>query len=223
MSEHTGTTGAAVDGAASQGAVRTAVDGARALRPQPLPTRRRALKLACGVAALGAAAGAGYLLYRPSHDRQLVYARISDAMSEVDRLHAAPRHALGSSTAWNWSQTLEHCAQSMEFSMQGFPQPKSALFQHTAGAAAFGLFAWRGRMSHNLAEPIPGAPALAMGTPDASAALERLHAAVAAFAAHQGPLQPHFAYGALSRQQYEQAHAMHLANHLSAFDLVSAG
>ena len=40
------------------------------------------------------------------------------------------------------------------------------------------------------------------------------------FAAHTGPLQPHFAYGALDKAQYEQAHAMHLANHLSAFDVV---
>ena len=54
--------------------------------------------------------------------------------------------------------------------------------------------------------------------PDAAAALARLRAAVQVFAAHTGPLQPHFAYGELSKAQYEQAHAMHLANHLSAFD-----
>ena len=74
-------------------------------------------------------------------------------------------------------------------------------------------------MSHNLAEPIPGAPALDAAA-EAQAALARLRKAAQDFAAHTGPLQPHFAYGALDKAQYEQAHAMHLANHLSAFDVV---
>ena len=56
----------------------------------------------------------------------------------------------------------------------------------------------------------------------AEGALVRLRQAVQDFGAHTGPLQPHFAYGALSRAQYEQAHAMHLANHLSAFNLAAA-
>ena len=139
-------------------------------------------------------------------------------MGEVERLNAASVHALEPATAWTWAQTLVHCAQSIEYSLHGFPSPKSALFQNTLGAAAFKVFALRGRMSHNLAEPIPGAPALDAQTTDASAAMARLRQAVQGFALHIGALQPHFAYGALSRAQYEQAHAMHLANHLSAFD-----
>jgi hypothetical protein len=164
-------------------------------------------------------AATGYLLHRPSNDRQLVFATLAQALQEAVRLTAASARPLEPATAWSWSQTLEHCAQSIEFSLQGFPQPKSAWFQHTAGAAAFSVFAWRSRMTHNLAEPIPGAPALPAAVPDASAALARLQRAARDFAAHAGPLQPHFAYGALGRAQYEQAHAMHLANHFSAFDL----
>ena len=45
-------------------------------------------------------------------------------------------------------------------SLDGFPQPKSAAFQRTVGAAAFTVFQWRGKMTHGLDEPIPGAPAL---------------------------------------------------------------
>lgn len=101
--------------------------------------------------------------------------------------------------------------------MSGFPAPRSAVFQRTVGAAAFEVFSWRGRMSHDLAEPIPGAPALD-GTVAPAEALARLRAAVAAFQRWGGPLQPHFAYGALDKPAFEQAHAMHLANHLSAFD-----
>lgn len=187
----------------------------------PAVPRRAFLRSGTGLATLGvvAVSGAGYLLYRPGNDRQLVFGTLAGAMQEVERLAGAAVQPLAPATAWSWSQTLEHCAQSIEFSLQGFPAPKSALFQNTLGAAAFNVFALRGRMSHNLAEPIPGAPALDASTPDASAALARLRKAVQDFAAHAGPLQPHFAYGALSRAQYEQAHAMHLANHLSAFDV----
>ncbi|WP_255593301.1 DUF1569 domain-containing protein [Acidovorax sp. sic0104] len=217
MSEQTGTAGAT---RGSARAPRPSIPVEHEVQARS-PSRRRVLTLGSGMAALGVAAGSGYLLYRPSHDRQLVYGRISDAMQEVNRLHAASPQAM-EAAAWNWSQTLEHCAQSIEFSMQGFPVPKSALFQNTAGAAAFSVFAWRGRMSHNLAEPIPGAPALDAHSPDASAAFARLHASVKAFAVHEGPLQPHFAYGPLTRPQYEQAHAMHLANHLSLFDVRAA-
>lgn len=187
----------------------------------PAAPRRAFLRSGMGLATLGVVAvfGAGYLLYRPGNDRQLVFGTLAGAMQEVERLAGAAVQPLAPATAWSWSQTLEHCAQSIEFSLQGFPAPKSALFQNTLGAAAFNVFALRGRMSHNLAEPIPGAPALDVSAPDASAALARLRKAVQDFAAHAGPLQPHFAYGALSRAQYEQAHAMHLANHLSAFDV----
>lgn len=179
-------------------------------------TRRRALVGGVGLLAAG---GVGYLAYQPGNDRQLVFANLRQAMQEVERLNAAGSRPLEPATAWNWAHTLEHCAQSIEFSLHGFPQPKSTLFQKTAGAAAFSVFAWRGRMSHSLAEPIPGAAALTMADP--AAALARLRQAVADFAQHPGPLHPHFAYGDLSRPQYEQAHAMHLANHLSAFDAVA--
>jgi hypothetical protein len=35
---------------------------------------------------------------------------------------------------------FEHCAQSIEFSLHGFPQAKSATFQATAGALGFAAF-----------------------------------------------------------------------------------
>ena len=149
-------------------------------------------------------------------DRGLQFSTLSAAQEEVMRLAQAP--ALDSAAVFSWSQTLEHCAQSIEFSMSGFPEPKSALFQKTVGAAAFGVFSWRGKMSHNLAEPIPGAPVLASDTP-AAAAVERLQKAITAFAQWSGELKPHFAYGALTKPQYEQAHAMHLAQHLSGFTI----
>ena len=149
-------------------------------------------------------------------DRQLVFTSWSDALRELDRLAEAPK--LSTTAAWTWSQTLNHCAQSIEYSLTGFPQAKSAVFQRSAGALAFIVFSWRGRMSHDLAEPIPGAPALDANDA-AVTAMARLRKAIADFQARSEPFKPHFAYGELNKSEYELAHAMHLANHLSGFDL----
>jgi len=168
--------------------------------------------------AVGAAAiGAGFAAGRGSGaDRGLRFGSLADARDELERLGQAP--ALASMTAWSWAQTMTHCAQSIEYSMSGFPQMKPALFQHTIGSAAISVFAWRGRMTHDLAEPIPGAPSLEAETA-AGPALARLHASMRAFLSWAGPLQPHFAYGALAKPEYERAHALHLANHFSAFGI----
>jgi hypothetical protein len=114
--------------------------------------------------------------------------------------------------AWPLSAVLDHLAQSIEMSLDGYPAPRSALFQKTAGNAAFALFKMRGRMSHGLAEPVPGAPALAAGA-DWRPTARRLRSAVDRFDAHTGNLQPHFAYGPLAKGDYALAHAFHVANH----------
>ncbi|MES2974330.1 MAG: DUF1569 domain-containing protein [Pseudomonadota bacterium] len=176
------------------------------------PTRREFLvsSAASGIA-LVTVSSAGC---QASGDRQLQFASLTAASEELARL--AQAKGLDSSAAWSWAQTLEHCAQSIEYSLSGFPQPRSPLFQRTAGSAAYGFFAWRGRMSHDLAEPIPGAPVLA-ASDDSAIALARLRAAILRFEQWTGPLQPHFAYGALDKREYGLAHAMHLGNHFSAF------
>lgn len=123
--------------------------------------------------------------------------------------------------AWNLSQVIQHLAQSIQFSMQGFPALKGAWFRSSIGSAAFAVFNARGAMSHSLDEPIPGAPAL-----DATQALktsvQRLLDAMDAFAQFNGTLRPHFAYGELTKPQYERAHLMHLANHWTQFQAKTA-
>lgn len=190
--------------------------------PTPKPTQpspdgqRRRLATAAVAAPLGLITlGSAGCQKGPSRDRQLSFKTLDEALAELTRLAQAP--SLQLHTPWNWGQTLTHLAQSIEYSVSGFPEAKSALFQRTVGAAAFGVFAWRGRMSHPLDDPIPGAPALPTDA-DTAAALARLQTAAQTFRDHAGPLQPHFAYGALSKAEYEQAHAMHLANHFSAFN-----
>ncbi|MBQ0932201.1 DUF1569 domain-containing protein [Ideonella sp. 4Y16] len=114
------------------------------------------------------------------------------------------------------AQALLHCAQGIEYSMQGFPQPKPRWFQLSVGALAFAVFRRRGWMSHDRRAPVPGEPP-PPDHADEAQALARLHSAIAAFRAWPGPWSPHFAYGALDRAGHEQAHAMHLADHLQAF------
>lgn len=149
--------------------------------------------------------GPGLALAAPAPVQTLAQARLW-----LDQLERTP----GAKTtgAWPLVAVLEHLAQSIEMSMDGFPQPKSAAFQHTLGAAAFAVFQWRGKMRHGLDEPIPGAPALTLQG-DWKPAASRLRGALARFEAHTGPLKPHFAYGALSHADFAQAHVFHIANH----------
>jgi hypothetical protein len=113
---------------------------------------------------------------------------------------------------WNLSQIMQHCAQSIEFSMIGFPDQKSKLFQKTVGSTAFLVFHLRGKMSHSLSDPIPGAEPL---SPMLSImeSWKRLDSAIEKFYKFDGTLSPHFAYGDLNKPEYETAHTLHLANH----------
>jgi hypothetical protein len=135
---------------------------------------------------------------------------LDDALRWLDRLERARRAE--TTGAWPLSSVLDHLAQSVEMSMDGFPQPKSMLFQNTAGSAAFTWFKWRGQMSHGLAEPIPGAPALLEG-PNWRPGADRLRQAIARFQGHKGPFRRHFAYGMLGKPDYALAHSFHIANH----------
>jgi len=137
------------------------------------------------------------------------FATTADALRTLEALKARPPKTLG---AWDLAQVLHHAAQSVEYSLDGFPQLKPAWFRSTVGPLAFSVFSARGRMSHGLAEPIPGAPAIAAGQA-LDAAVDRMLAALRRFDAHSGPLAPHFAYGALDKKAFERAHLMHLANH----------
>lgn len=146
--------------------------------------------------------------------RDLRLSNLPAALQEMRRLAQAP--VLQSTTEWSWAKTLVHLAQSIEYSMTGYPTQKSALFQQVVGQSAFSVFSWRDQMRHDLTEPIPGSAAIADQPPLGQAAL-RLLTACQQFMQWDKALQPHFAYGALTHAEYEQAHAMHLANHFAAF------
>jgi hypothetical protein len=146
-------------------------------------------------------------------DRTLRFSTLDEAVAELHALARAGRMEV--SGAWSWPQVLTHCAQSVECSISGFPEYKPAWFRKTVGRLVLRKFLRQGFMSHDRAAPVPGAPELPRDG-DANEAMSRLLNAIDAFRAHGGPLAPHFAFGPLTKEEYEALHAMHLADHLSA-------
>ena len=114
---------------------------------------------------------------------------------------------------WEVNKIFAHCAQSVELSMTEFPEHKSILFKNTIGKLAFSLFSSKGKMTHGLSEPIPGSPSIDQNL-DTTVALNHLTKVLIDFENYKGELAPHFAYGKLSKSEYEIAHVMHLYNHL---------
>lgn len=124
-----------------------------------------------------------------------------------------PVASLKSHGAMSPAQALLHCSQSIDFSIEGYPEQKPKWFQNTLGPLALALFSWRNGSRHDLSEPIPGAPAL--DSIELAQAMQRLISSIDRFLVYQGPLQPHFAYGPLNHQQYAKAHSMHIIEHLT--------
>ena len=162
-------------------------------------------------AALGTAAalGAGYWAL-PAGPRPAVVS-LEGARQVLADLHGK---TLQSIRGWSPSEVFNHCAQSIDYSIDGYPELKPAWFRHSLGPAAFAVFSVRGAMRHPLDEVIPGAASL-LEPASQGLALQRLQMAFERFASYSGELQPHFAYGALEHGEYAEAHVLHLYNHLS--------
>lgn len=167
--------------------------------------RRQVLK-SIGAGALLAGSGAAFWLTRDH-----VHPELSTQLM-LNKLEGLDVGLLKTENVWGIARTFHHLAQSIEFSMTGYPQMKSELFQRTAGSLAFRVFNARGSMTHGLSEEIPGEVIDSNGT-SASDALNRLTQALTSFERFDGALKPHFAYGALSKEQYALAHVMHIRNH----------
>lgn len=129
-------------------------------------------------------------------------------------LRALEGQALVSLKGWSPTEVFNHCAQSIEYSMTGYPELKPAWFRSSVGPLAFSVFSARGAMRHPLAEIIPGAPALDEPATQATS-LARLQKAFTEFAAYADQLKPHFAYGTLDHADYAAAHVLHFYNHMS--------
>ena len=167
----------------------------------------RRIGLVVGVGAIAAPLVVSAVRPAPLNEER--FATLGAALKTLDELRTSAPRMTG---AWDLPHVLHHTAQSIEYSLNGFPELKPAWFRATMGSYAFALFNARGQMTHTLNEPIPGAPDVAQGQP-LLPAVDHLVAALQAFERHSGALAPHFAYGSLDKAAYTRAHLMHLANH----------
>ena len=169
--------------------------------------RRRFLTL---LSVAGVAAGGGaYLSTAESQPSRPL--TVEAAIATIDTLIASQLTSTGD---WQLTKMFRHCAQSIQLSMQGgYPEHKSDSFKRLVGHNALMIFESMGAMSHALNEPIPGAAHIS-SKGSVKEALQALKTTYKAFAAHQGVLLPHFAYGELTKREYEVAHVLHLYNHL---------
>jgi hypothetical protein len=133
--------------------------------------------------------------------------------SALKKLALLSEQNLISTGRWNLAKIFIHCAQSVEYSMSEFPEHKSRLFKQSIGKLAFSVFSSKGKMTHGLSENIPGSPPID-STLNTTEALNRLKKALLEFDNYKEEFAPHFAYGELTKSEYEIAHVMHLYNHL---------
>ena len=144
-----------------------------------------------------------------------------DLAALIDEVAAMPLAQLKNEGDWSVAQVFQHLAQSIDYAIDGYPQLKSAAFRATAGSAAFNVFGAVGAMRHPLDQPIPGAPDLDESL-SSEHAFQLLQTSAGRFLAYKGELAPHFAYGDLTHQQYENAHWLHIRNHLAALVFTQA-
>lgn len=149
-------------------------------------------------------------------ERRIVLGSLNETLRELDKLEKAQKILVPGD--WNGNQVLHHCSQSIEYSISGYPIHKNFLFQKTIGRIVMNKFLSQGYMSHNLGDPIPGAPELPREE-SISTGLKRLRTAIQNFQSLSGKPAPHFVYGDASKSDYDKIHSMHVANHLSVFQI----
>lgn len=116
---------------------------------------------------------------------------------------------------WSPGVTMVHCAYSVEYLLDGFPQLRNIIVRRVIGPPVARRFLRVGAMSHHTDEPIPGAPPIDPAT-SWEEGRDRLIAAINRYEAHTGPLQEHFAYGRLSAHDGDRLNALHVSDHVEA-------
>tara|TARA_B100000446_G_C10545300_1_gene338297 strand:- start:605 stop:1162 length:558 start_codon:yes stop_codon:yes gene_type:complete len=183
--------------------------------------RRQFIKVGA-LSTIGLLGGASVLL--STHEEGQDETEALTVSAVIAKLEALSGKRILHTGTWNPAKIFTHCAQSIEFSMTGYPEHKSDLFKNTLGSLAFSAFSLKGSMVHALDEVIPGAPVISIddkAMPEEQLeALTRLKKAFFDFNQFEGTLEPHFAYGQLTKAEYEAAHVMHVYNHFDELSVV---
>jgi hypothetical protein len=118
---------------------------------------------------------------------------------------------------WNISEICLHCAQTIEYSMTGYPKMKPLLLRITVGKLAVKKFLRQGYMKHDLTAPVPGGSSIKT-TLSKEESIDELMKTIRKFESFPGTLKPHLLFGHLTKDDYDTYFAMHIADHLSELD-----
>lgn len=138
---------------------------------------------------------------------------LADAARAVATLGEHTRVDVSEGT-WSAARVLHHLAAGIECSVRGFPRGKPWLVRAIARRFVLPKFLRQGFMTHDRNQELPGVEPPA--DPALAPAIARLLAAIDEFTAAPA-LAPHFVFGPQPRDLYDRYHALHVADHLSAF------
>ena len=175
-------------------------------------SRKSFLRLTMATAAV---ATFGSLTACANPGRQLQLSTVNEVLQEL-ALIEVNEESVVMNQPWSLYKVVNHLAQSMEYSMTGYPELDPPA-QQAVAKLAFETFKAQGYMTHALDAPVPGAPEIPADGPTPEA-YERLRNACSDFQNFTGALHPHFSYGELSYEDWELAHSFHCANHFSEID-----
>lgn len=169
--------------------------------------RRQFLKLSLvGGVLAGFGGGCMGLLVGKNGDEEL---SIDFALKTLDKFSNTTIVHLGQ---WNPYQILTHCAQSVEYSMSGYPEHDSDLFKNTVGTLVFSFFSPRKNVSW------------VNGSCSGSASYRNqrrfnkcvgsIRESLDGFSRLPREVRTTFSYGQLTKEEFTIAHVIHLNNHL---------
>lgn len=117
-------------------------------------------------------------------------------------------------TDWSMYHTLVHCAETIEYSMNGYPEMKPAFLRATVGKLAIKKFLRQGYMKHSLVADVAGGRKI---KEDGSFEEGKniLLSMIDEFLNYKGKFAPHLLFGNLSREEYDQYFVLHIQDHFS--------
>lgn len=146
-----------------------------------------------------------------------LYLKSLDAAKQ--ELRRLSEQDLISSTDWSTYQVFAHCAQTIDYSIFGYPLLKPAFIRNTVGRLAIHKFLKQGYMKHDLSAGVPGSPKIEKSGGSSRDGIETLLQSIEHFEAYQGELKPHLLFGKLTKAQYDCYFAMHIADHLTGLSI----
>ncbi len=117
---------------------------------------------------------------------------------------------------WSLYKTLLHCAQTIEFSMSGYPKLKPLIIRRTVGRIVLKKFLKNNKMKHDLTAPVPGAAEIA-DEGNISEAVAVSVKTIDDFMSYSGQYKEHLLFGKLSKKEYDEYFTLHYADHFSDY------